>query len=256
MPTSLLNWQRKRSWNDIQNAKFFDLVDGKGILLTNKNHLSIIRCKKAKFDARLDRLTSVGFVYPLQSWKGDYGIFTRSSIAIHKKESFMKEVEKLCAKPTTIELSTDDVEVNVVTKYLAIDRQKSRIPIALTRSLTTSKIWKLIYNAAHTFVKENRPYELGLFEKMFKSYPRDCFINLYDTGLTCGIAKHSDHVSFCTVVLCLKGNGEGNLILIQENGNPLTVSLLTDELIVFGRIEHSVQMTIRNEKRITLNAFF
>lgn len=256
MPTSLLNWQRKRCWSDIQNANFFDLVNGNGILLTNKNHLSIIRCKKAKFDARLDRLTSAGFVYPLQSWIGVHEIFTRTLVVIPKKGLFMKEVEKFCAKPTTIEPSTDDVEVNVVTKYLVIERQLSKVPIALTRSLTTSKIWKLVYNAAHTFVKENRPYELALFVKMFKSHPRDCFINLYDTGLTCGIAKHSDHVSFCTVVLCLKGTGEGNLILTQENSKPLTVSLLTDELIVFGRIEHSVEMTIRNEKRITLNAFF
>ena len=90
---------------------------------------------------------------------------------------------------------------------------------------------------------------------MFPEYPRDCFLNLYDTGVSSGIRTHSDHVSFCTVVFCLKGNGEGNLYLTNEYNEIVNVKLFSDELVIFARIKHGVDISTRTDKRITLNAF-
>ena len=138
----------------------------------------------------------------------------------------------------------------VETKSSALCHKQSDVPKGLRLTLVTSKIWELLYSAASSFISKNRPTELQLFKKMFPlERPCDCFLNLYDVGLTSGIAKHSDHVSFCTVVLCLKGNGEGNLTLTQEDGKqPVTISLQVCELIVFARIEHRVEITIRSQK--------
>ena len=56
--------------------------------------------------------------------------------------------------------------------------------------------------------------------------------------------------------MCLYGTGEGNLVLTKEIGEPLPMNLTSNELVVFARIHHSVNIVARSDKRITLNAFF
>jgi hypothetical protein len=92
----------------------------------------------------------------------------------------------------------------------------------LTNAINGSGIWQLMYDTAKAFVVTNRPNELKLFEKMYpKQLPRDCFINLYDVNSKSGINPHCDHVSFCTIVLCLEGNKDDSLVLIQETNEPI-----------------------------------
>ena len=134
--------------------------------------------------------------------------------------------------------------------------QKLELPKYLDAALTDSNILVFLHSKAKEFIRANRPYEYSSLEQMFPEYPRDCFLNLYDTGVSCGIRTHSDHVSFCTVVFCLKGNGEGNLYLTNEYNEIVNVQLFSDDLVTFARIIHGVDISTRTDKRITLNAFF
>ena len=116
----------------------------------------------------------------------------------------------------------------------------------------------LIYDAAHNFIATNRPNEIKLFETFYPTkLPHDSFVSVYESGRESGIMKHSDHVSFCTVVFCLQGTGgEKDLTLILESNDTFEVPLSASDLIVFGRIEHFVGFRSRSERRITINAFF
>ena len=145
----------------------------------------------------------------------------------------------------------------MVTAYLRSHFRSAKISRRLSNALVNSGISELVYTKALSFVEDNRNSDVELFKSMYSSkLPRDCFINLYDADLKSGIAAHRDHVSFCTVVVCLEGNSEGNLVITQETGELVTVSLFSNEMLVFARIDHYVNVVVRSEKRITLNAFF
>lgn len=255
----IFNWQRKCIWSDSKNARFIQLIDGRGNLYLEDLDRSRLHvgCKIDELVDRLNLFKTFAFKYPLQKWRGvSYKLFEYySMVEIPEKESLMLEVHTMLKK--TAASAKGELEVKVVTAYLRKHFEPAKITKRLCNAIRTSQIYERLYAAAHSFVKTNRSHELKLFEKMYLSkHPRDCFINLYDLDLESGIATHRDHVSFCTVVVCLQGNSEGNLVITQETGELLTVSLSSNEMIVFARVEHSVDIVTRSEKRITLNAFF
>lgn len=131
------------------------------------------------------------------------------------------------------------------------------LPNQLRTALENSGIWDFLLSTARSYVELNRNKELTLFNELYLSgLPRDCFINYYDVGVSSGLSAHRDHVSFCTIVLCLCGNGEGNLVLTQETTLPITINLSSNDVITFARIEHYVDIVCRSAQRVTLNAFF
>ena len=177
------------------------------------------------------------------------------AVEIPEKDDFMIEVQKFINKGKLA--AEGSLEVGVVTMYLRIHFKFSNVPKRLKDAVQASGIWGILHRTARSFVEANRPVELDLFDNLYDSgLPRDCFINFYGIDVISGISPHRDHVSFCTIVLCLYGTGEGNLVLTKENGEPLTVNLTSNELVVFARIHHSVNIVARLDKRITLNAFF
>jgi hypothetical protein len=74
---------------------------------------------------------------------------------------------------------------------------------------------------------------------------------LYSANHKSGIIEHRDLVSFCTVVFCLRGN-EGVLTLTLKNNEPYNVCLKSNDFIVFGRIDHCVQVVQMTESRIII----
>ena len=144
-----------------------------------------------------------------------------------------------------------------MTVYLRTHFKPANITKRLLNAVECSGIWSLLYTVAKSFVETNRPSELELFTEMYSTeLPRDCFINLYDVNFESGISPHRDHVSFCTVVVCLEGNEDDSLVLTQETSEPLSVCLSSNDMIVFARITHYVKVVTRFDRRITLNAFF
>ena len=93
-----------------------------------------------------------------------------------------------------------NLEIKVVTKYLRAHNNERVIPRRLKQALKVSGIFDILHRAALSFVASNRPDERTLFETMYSSLlSRDCFLNLYDVGVTSGMKTHRDHVSLCTV---------------------------------------------------------
>jgi hypothetical protein len=256
---SMLNWMRYRSgWSDIQNAKFISSVDGEGMFLTVGNHKRHIDCTEKDLALNVSRLQNGSYEYPLQRWIGsNYVLFNQLVVEIPSLQQLICSVELFASKGRPSP-SSGVLEVSVVTVYLRVSFAPSpRIPKLLERLLTESGMWELFYDTALEFITTNRHNELKQFTRIYSSkLPRDCFINLYDVGVRCGVKPHRDHVSFCTVVLCLVGSGEGNLVIKQETGENLSVSLRSKDLLVFARIVHSVEILTRTNKRITINAFF
>jgi hypothetical protein len=253
----MLNWQRKTTWTDVQNAKCIKLIDGRGNVydkdLTPQRYIC---CDEGQFNKRLKLMSSLHYKYPLQRWIGDsYVLFEKSIVEIPKKKTFMTQICKLLHKGK--ESKEGLLEVKVVTVYLRSHFIAAGLDKPLTNAIEGSGIWPLMYDTAKAFVETNRPNELELFKEMYSTkLPRDCFINLYDVNLESGIDIHCDHVSFCTIVLCLEGNKDDSLVLIQETNEPLSVTLSTNDMIVFARIKHYVKVVTRSDRRITLNAFF
>jgi hypothetical protein len=252
----MFNWERTREWSDFQNAKFISVVNGKGEFYINDiaEARRFTDCKIDMLHKRIKRMTSGTYTYPLQKWSGSYKLFERSKIEIPRRKTLMKNIGIFLTKDAHTE--DGSVERKMVIKHLRM-HSKNTMSTNISRSVNNSDIWTTLHGAAQSFVAKNRPIELELFNLLYSSkLPRDCFINLYDIGTKSGLLAHRDHVSFCTVVLCLSGNGDGNLVLIDETTLPITISLHSDEMIVFARIEHSVKIKIRFEERITINAFF
>jgi hypothetical protein len=75
-----------------------------------------------------------------------------------------------------------------------------------------------------------------LFNIYKDKLPRDCLVNSYAPNVASGIESHRRHVSFCTAIICLLGNSEGDIILTLDNGQHKTVSLSTDDVLVFARM--------------------
>ena len=227
------NWRKLSKWSDVQNAKCIKLVDGRGNLY--KNDLSperYICCSRDQLQKRLKIIYSVKYKYPLQRWIGkSYNLFEQRTVNLQKKKSLMTEVLKLLDQGKASE--EGQLEVKVVTVYLRIHFQSAVLDKKLTNAIKGSGIWQLMYDTAKAFIETNRPNELKLFEKMYpKKLPRDCFINLYDVNSKSGINPHADHVSFLSVVLCLEGNKDDSLVLIQETNEPLSVTLSTNVLLI------------------------
>ena len=253
----VLNWRKRAKWSDVQNAKCIKLIDGRGNLYNNDSAPErYVCCDGDQLKKRLKLMYSVHYKYPLQRWIGDsYNLFERSIVDIPKKKSLMKNVQLLLGKGKPS--ATGQLEVKVVTVYLRTHFKPAEIPKPLLNAIEDSGIWELMYTVAKAFVKTNRPNELELFKEMYSTkLPRDCFINLYDVNSESGINPHRDHVSFCTIVVCLEGNKDDSLVLTQETSKPLSVCLSSNDMIVFARITHYVKLVTRSDRRITLNAFF
>ena len=205
-----------------------------------------------------ERVRQMGFgqyQFPLQRWIGAYEIYRIDAVEIPEKDAFMIEVQKLINEGKLA--AEGSLEVGVVTMYLRNHFKPTNVPKRLKDATQECGIWGILHRTARSFVEANRPAELDLFDDMYESgLPRACFINFYGVDVISGVLPHRDHVSFCTIVLCLYGTGEGNLVLTKETGEPLPVSLTSNELVVFARIHHSVNIVARSDKRITLNAFF
>ena len=94
--------------------------------------------------------------------------------------------------------------------------------------------------------------------------PRDCFVNMYEKNRVSALALHRDHVSFCTVVLCLLIDDAahtenlvgGNLVIVDEIGVEQIMQLNSHEILVFARIDHYVQKETRKSNLITINSIF
>lgn len=128
----------------------------------------------------------------------------QSIVEIPEKEALMIEVRKLLKKGKASK--SGQLEVKVVTVYLRTHFKPAQITEQLTNAVKNSGIWQLLHAVAMDFIEKNRSSELELFKEMYPTeLPRDCFINLNDVGFKCGIHAHRDHVSFCTIVVCLEG---------------------------------------------------
>ena len=117
---------------------------------------------------------------------------------------------------------------------------------------------EVLFITASNYVLTNRKSkEFNLFNSMYRDrMPTTCFLDVYIAGNDIQIGKYRDHVSFCTVVMCLEGDGEGGLTLTTETNEPHEAILKAKDIIVFARIDHEVFLTSRASNRVTLNAFF
>lgn len=252
----ILNWNRKRSgWTDIQNAKIISLINGDGVIIKIVNNpLRFICCTKAELNLYLNRFRNKSYEYPLQMWDGTSYVLYELGVSGPYPQQFIHFIEEFVMRGKPV---SNGLEVSVVTVYLTKHFASSKITKSLESVLLASGIWDLLYDTALNFITTNRPNEIYLFKKIYSSkMPRDCFVNLYDVDVNCGINTHRDHVSFCTVVFCVVGNKEGNLILTLDTGEKKVISMKSNDIVVFARIQHSVEISTRSEKRITINAFF
>ena len=184
-------------------------------------------------------------------------IFQQSPNAVGEKE--IKRLQKIVTKWFVSKKPADKLGLseNVITQYLTVVNAVQKMPVQISSYLEKLKIFGLVYDAARKFIDTNRPHEIYLFDKFYPTaVPPDSFVSVYESGCVSGISRHSDHVSFCTVVLCLKGTVGKDLTLTQENNEPFMVPMSAGDLIVFARIGHFVEFRNRTERRITLNAFF
>ena len=247
---------------DIQNAKFLSIVDGKGEFLVSapKNPSKFVDCTNDKLSAKKVSLRIANFTYPLQSWEGTYTLYEKKKVVLDNHEQMVIKIIKDFSKVTRYK---DVIEKSIKTIYYRSNFIDSTLPKG--SMIIDSSVWSLIFNSARMFICNNRSKEIKLFDKIYKDYmPRDCFVNLYERNVISAIAPHSDHVSFCTVVLCLLNEIAsdadnlvgGNLVLLDENGQEQVMPLSSHDIIVFARINHYVQSEARKTNRITINAFF
>lgn len=253
----ILNWKRRRcGWTDGQNAKFMSLVNGKGdFVVFVISPRRFIGCKEDELALYLTRFRGGSYEYPLQEWIAPSYVLYNQGVSQPYPSRFTRSIEMFVSKEKPV---SNGLEVSVATVYLREHFAPStKVLKRLRQLLDASGIWDLFYRTAHTFISTNRPNEVALFERIYPTMlPRDCFVNVYDVGISCGINPHRDHVSFCTVVLCLVGSNEGNLKLLLDTGEEVTISMKTNDIVVFARIQHSVGITMRTHKRITINAFY
>ena len=256
------NWQRRRTgWSDIQNAKFIALIDGRGNFiivagLDLDNRCRFICGTVIALSVYLTRMNGSNYKYPLQKWSGTKYSIYKQGVCEGFSEKFIGSISSFASKGKPV---SNGLEVAVATMYFRQNfAEMADVTVTLRKSLTASGIWAFFYNHARAFIAANRANELLLFERIYSTkLPRDCFVNVYAVGaIACGINPHRDHVSFCTVVLCLLGNNEGNLKLCLETGVTVSIPMVSNDFIVFARIEHSVDVSKREHKRITINAFF
>ena len=257
------NWQRRRTgWSDIQNAKFIALIDGRGnfIIVAGFDHDN--RCRficgtEIALSLYLTRMNGSNYKYPLQKWSGTKYAIYKQGVCEGFSGIFIRSISSFASKGKPV---SNGLEVAVATMYLRQNFTETKdVTVSLRKSLTASGIWEFFHNHARAFIATNRSKnELLLFDRIYSTeLPRDCFVNVYAVGaIACGINPHRDHVSFCTVVLCLLGNNEGNLQLRLETNEIVSIPMVSNDFIVFARIEHSVEVSTREHKRITINAFF
>ena len=235
---------------DSQIAKLLSIVDGKG------NFLCCVPLNPGKFVsellAKLSKFGTSEFTYPLQSWKGSYVIYEKKSVEVSNIEELLR-----CALRIFVGIRRyrDAIGKSIKTIYLCGDFTDT---CGCVMSVDDA-VWRLLFVSAREFVKKNRASEITLFNKIYiGEKPRDCFINLYESGSTSSLSRHRDHVSFCTIVLCLLNDASegGNLVLFDERGKEQVIPLRSEEMIVFARIEHYVQSSTRKSNRVTMNAFF
>ncbi len=257
------NWQRKRTgWSDVQNAKFIALIDGRGnfivvVGLDIDDRSRFICGTEVALSVYLTRMNGSNYKYPLQKWKGTKYTIYQQGVYQGFSQKFIRSISSFGSKGKAV---SNGLEVAVATMYFRQNFMETKdVTPTLRESLTASGIWAFFYNHARAFIAANRSKnELLLFDRIYSTeLPRDCFVNVYAVGaIACGINPHRDHVSFCTVVLCLLGNNEGNLNLCLETGETVSIPMVSNDFIVFARIEHSVDVSKREHKRITINAFF
>ena len=250
-------WLRRRGFTDVQMARFISYVDGKGDFTSNDLTLAAVSrsigCTTAQLAKQMRRLKNPHYSYQLQLWTiASYRLFytvpfVGSTVAV------LTEISRIFCR---LRARSDMPSFSVKSKYVINNGRK--LNHALLKVLLKSGIMDAIYETARSFVERNRPYhEFNMFSSMFQNHlPSDCFINSYPAGMTSGVHKHRDHVSFCTVVFCLEGQCDGGLVLTTEMGQPHNSMLQSNEMIVFGRIDHLVNITVRAQERITLNCFF
>ena len=257
------NWERRRTgWSDIQNAKFIALIDGRGKFIVVLGLDIDDRCRficgtEVALSVYLTRMNGSNYKYPLQKWKGTKYTIYQQGVHQGFSQKFIRSISSFASKGKVV---SNGLEVAVATMYFRQNFAETKdVTPVLSESLTASGIWAFFYDHARAFVSDNRgKVELTVFDEIYsKKLPRDCFVNVYAVGaIACGINPHRDHVSFCTVVLCLLGNNEGNLKLRLETNETVSIPMVSNDFIVFARIEHSVEISTREHKRITINAFF
>lgn len=259
MLNTSLNWDKKRTWSDRDNAIFFASVFGDGTFVHADRIKQLPRHSQTikEFTKRIYHIKSVAYMHPLQKWRGDYVIFHQSSNVVGQNDIY--QLQKIVTKWFVSKKPADKLGLskNVITQYLTVVNTVQKVPVQLSIYLEKLKLFGLVHDAARNFIATNRQHELKLFDKFYPTaVPPDCFVSVYETGCVSGISRHCDHVSFCTVVLCLKGTAGKDLTLTQENNEDFVVPLSAGDLIVFARIGHFVEFRARTERRITLNAFF
>jgi hypothetical protein len=257
MSAELPIWSRTRGLTDVQMAKFMSFVDGRGNIRSVDLTLSavsrIIGCSTARLKELMRRLKNPNYSYQLQLWSNEsYRLFYTAPFEGSTVTALMEISHIFCR----LRARNENPSVSVKSKYVISNGRK--LHHGLLKALLTSGIMNAIYETAKSFVENNRPdIEFHMFSSMFQNrLPSDCFVNSYPAGITSGVNKHRDHVSFCTVVLCLEGQCDGGLVLTTEMGQPHNAMLQSNEMIVFGRIDHLVNIALRTQERITLNCFF
>jgi hypothetical protein len=257
------NWEKPHGLNDLQNAKFISLIDADGKLPNLDEGKPNIRdtaryigCSPFQLRSLLKRMKSANYQFPLQRWEKSYVLFQPHKSAFEGTfEELNQSIVKALSRMRTH--VPDSLSVNVKSKYYIANHIQNKEDGILDILMRTN-IFETIHRVARQFVIDNRSLsELNLFDRLFANkLPRDCFFNYYPADSMAGVNVHRDQTSFCTVVLCLFGTPEGNLVLTRETNETETVHLQTNDIIVSARIDHFVEEAIRTECRITLNAFF
>lgn len=217
---------------------------------------SFIGCNAEQLLDRIKRMKTPDYRYNLQQWKGKkYQLYMIVKNAISTVSSVVLEIIRMDLTKERY-ASADHLDRNVRVKYVM--KFHDVVHRILYDILMKSGLLEKVFATARSFLHANRSKcELALFDTIHRNrHPRDCFLSMYQAGVNSGIKNHRDHVSFCTVVYCLKGNGEENLMITEETGQTRHVLLFSGDLIAFGRIDHSVETKSRKQDRLTINAFF
>ena len=226
--STLLNWQKKRTWSDKENAIFLVSRYGNGASMEKRilKKLPLLKVDKSRLMQRIYAMKTDAYKHPLQTWEGSYVLNVQFPVPTDRSnmDELMTEVIKWFHNVVASDVS--GLSTNVITQDVSVHRKIQKIPAGIASSFTNLKLLDCMHNAATNFIAMNRPNELKLFLKCYPTnVPRDCFVSIYDSGCESGILKHSDHVSFCTVVFCLQGSIDESkdLILTLENNEELSV---------------------------------
>lgn len=165
----MLNWKRKSSWTDRQNARFIYLIDGDGNFHNGETISQVRSTFQVKENLVKERVRQMGFSqyqFPLQRWIGAYEIYRIDAVEIPEKDAFMIEVQKLINEGKLA--AEGSLEVGVVTMYLRNHFKPTNVPKRLKDAAQECGIWGILHRTARSFVEANRPAELDLFDDLYE----------------------------------------------------------------------------------------